>query len=464
MYAVSSLDRAENYRTQSACAAVAGAATIAAMYAVPHPAVPIAIAAAPLALAIAYYRPFLLCLIFVAFSFFRIHEAIPALHPLQIPLAIGALTLLALTWHMFIARTVQPFWPRELKLFAAFFLLTTLGMVLALNPLIAFNYWTGVFDKIAITTIAIAWLMRTPADVNLASRVFVLCGLLISSIAIHNAMTGVGLVGGTRVTIGRELLSPIGDPNDLALALLFPLGFATAFAINRTGFFNRLIGLGTIPAILTAIIFTQSRGGLIGVLTVFAAVGLRSVKSKGLVVAAGLAMALILVSAMKISDRADISATATAIDESSMDRLYAWRAAVNMALARPLNGVGLSNFSESIFFYADHWSNFRDMVAHSTWFTVLAETGFPGFILFVLMVAAIYSSASQSLRLLTERDAPPVMRAMALGLTAALAGFCAAGTFLTQTFTWPIYILLALTVAMRRMANDFVSRSASQHS
>jgi O-antigen ligase len=162
---------------------------------------------------------------------------------------------------------------------------------------------------------------------------------------------------------------------------------------------------------------------------------------------------------MNISERADISATAAAIDESSMDRLYAWRAALNMALARPLNGVGLSNFSDSIYFYADHWANFRDMVAHSTWFTVLAETGFPGFVVFMLMVATIYTSANRSSRIMALHDAPAIMRAMTLGLTAALAGFCAAGTFLTQTFTWPIYILLALTVAMRRIADDIALKA-----
>jgi putative inorganic carbon (hco3(-)) transporter len=265
------------------------------------------------------------------------------------------------------------------------------------------------------------------------------------------------------VTIGRDFHSPIGDPNDLALVLLFPLGFAIAFAGHKCGLVNRLLGLAAIPTILAAIVFTQSRGGLIGVLAVVAASALRMFKVKTMIAVVGVAVAFVLFSSLQISTRPDISATTAAIDESSMDRLYAWRAAVNMAIARPLTGVGLSNFSDSIYFYTERWATFRDMVAHSTWFTVLGETGFPGAILFVAMIVSTFLSANRSTRLLNSSGAPEIMRAIAPALISALAGFCAAGTFLTQTFTWPIYILVALTVGVRRIADDFAaSRSPSQ--
>ena len=34
-------------------------------------------------------------------------------------------------------------------------------------------------------------------------------------------------------------------------------------------------------------------------------------------------------------------------------------------------------------------------------------------------------------------------------------GFCVAGTFLTQGFTWPLYILLAFTVALSHFVSNF---------
>ena len=36
-------------------------------------------------------------------------------------------------------------------------------------------------------------------------------------------------------------------------------------------------------------------------------------------------------------------------------------------------------------------------------------------------------------------------------LKAALCGFVVSGTFLTQAFTWPIYIILSLSIALEQM-------------
>jgi hypothetical protein len=44
----------------------------------------------------------------------------------------------------------------------------------------------------------------------------------------------------------------------------------------------------------------------------------------------------------------------------------------------------------------------------------------------------------------------PATHAMAQALVAGIAGFVVSGTFLTQGFTWPIYILLALSVGVAR--------------
>ena len=37
------------------------------------------------------------------------------------------------------------------------------------------------------------------------------------------------------------------------------------------------------------------------------------------------------------------------------------------------------------------------------------------------------------------------------GLIAGVLGFCTSGTFLTQGFSWPLYISFALIVATERM-------------
>ena len=120
-----------------------------------------------------------------------------------------------------------------------------------------------------------------------------------------------------------------------------------------------------------------------------------------------------------------------------------------MAKSKPLTGVGLDNFYGNYYFYSEHWDG-QNHAVHSTWLNVLSETGFPGFCVFVYMIGVIGASAYRSMIKLAEVGSSPVVQAMSLALVAGIFGFCVAGTFLTQAFTWPIYILLALTTAMAR--------------
>jgi O-antigen ligase len=319
------------------------------------------------------------------------------------------------------------------------------------NKPVAIADWTATYWKIAIMTLALAWLLRKPEYFTLFARGMVLAGCLVASVAISNKLQGIGLVEGTRVTIGRDIGSVLGDPNDLSLVLLFPLGSAVSLVAFRNGFLNGVLGLVGTVLIVWAIICTQSRGGLLGILAVFGIFGFRIVRSKLLLIGVGGAAALVLFLAAGISGRQSGGAAEEGIDESAMGRIYAWQAAWNMATARPLTGVGLDNFVPNYYAYSPHWDGHNHAV-HSTWFNVLSETGFPGFALFIAMSVRAAISAYGSMAYFgRQRDGPPIMRAMSVAVFAGLIGFFVAGTFLTQGFTWPIYVLLALATAMHRL-------------
>jgi putative inorganic carbon (hco3(-)) transporter len=415
---------------------------------------PVALAILPVAGLIAFNNAFALCLVFIVFSFFRIHEAFPVLLPFRIPILLAIPTLLVLGWHIALSRSIKPFWSKELKAFSVFFALTTMGVLFAVNRETALTYWKDTYWKVAIMVIAIAWLTRAPKDFMLAARALVIGGSAIAIVAITNKLAGIGLVEGTRVTIARDIGSVLGDPNDLSLVLLFPLGFAACLVAYPTGWLNKIIGMVGTALIIWAIVCTQSRGGFLGIIATFGVIGFRVVKSKGLFIAVGCIMALALFAGMGISKRASGGAAEQGIDESAMGRIYAWQAAWKMAATKPLYGVGLNNFTDSYYAYTPHWDGMNHAV-HSTWFNVLAETGFPGFIAFVTMIVTCIRSSYKSMTSLNTARAPPIVRAMSLALVAGLISFCVAGTFLTQGFTWPIYILLALTTAMAKYARDY---------
>lgn len=441
---------------QVALALAASGLVAAAALAVPNPAVLAALGLLPLAGIIAFRQPFLLCLLFILFTFFRLHEAFPQLGPLRLPNLL-ALSSLGVLGALVALRRLRLAWTPELRLFAWFFALITLGCLTATGRDLAIQSWTDNFAKIGIMVFAIASLARTPDDFALAARCFVVAGALVADVALFNAANGIGLVEGTRVTIGRDIGSVLGDPNDLSLVLLFPLSFAVALVVTpRTGLFARLLGGGGAAMMVLAILATQSRGGLLGIVAVLGAFAARRIRSRAVLLGGGAVALLGLFAVAGISGRASGGAAeAGAVDESAMGRLEAWKAAVRMAVDRPLTGVGLKNYSANFFFYSDYWEGFAKAV-HSTWFSVLSEGGWIAFFLFVAMVVKTVRGALRAADALAPARAgagyEPASYAMAQALVAGMAGFVVSGTFLTQGFTWPIYIMLALSVAVARRA------------
>lgn len=438
--------------SQIVIALAASLAVGATWWVLPHPAVAVAAALAPMAVVFSLRVPFVLCLGFVIFSFFRIHEAFPVLLPLRLPQLLALPTLLALGWHMVFTKNIRPYWSPVLTLFAVFFGLVTIGVVFAVNRPTAMAYWTATYVKIAVMVLAIAWLTTRPADFGRAARLFVVAGMAVAWVTLSNKARGIGLVEGTRVTIGRDIQSVLGDPNDLSLVLLFPISFAAGLLVTSgVPRLTRLLALAGFVMMLAAVIATQSRGGLLGTLAVMGIVGSRVIRSKAVLMTVGAVALAGLFAVAGISGRSSGGAGESGIDESSMGRIYAWGAATQMALSRPLTGVGLDNFVPNYYLYSSHWDGMNHAV-HSTWFGVLGETGFPGLIVFVLLIGRTIHTAFRTSGTLNRQHAPPDARAMGTALVAGLPAFCVAGSFLTQGFTWPVYIQLALTVALARYA------------
>ncbi len=402
--------------------------------------------------------PFTLCLLFVIFSFFRIHEAFPVLMPFRIPNLLAVMTFISLAINIFVLKTIKPSWLPILSVFLYFFFHVTIGIAFSGGKEEALAYWTGTYWKIFVIVIAVSWLARTPKHFAAAVVSIVIAGCCIAAVTISNKLNGIGLVEGTRVTIGRDIESVLGDPNDLSLVLLFPMAFSCALVftsgIPRV---QKLLGAASIPFIFMAILYTQSRGGLLGTLSVWVVFANRVIKNKLLLAVIGGLGAIALYAVAGISERQSGGAAEEGLDESAMGRVYAWDAAWRMALDHPIFGVGIKNFLSNYFFYSDFWDGHPHEV-HSTWFGVMAEAGLAGFCVFITMVAILFKITISASQTLQRVNAPAPARAMASALVAGLVGFCVSGTFLTQGFTWPIYIQLAFGVAIVQYANSMKER------
>ncbi len=418
----------------------------AAWYLVPHPLIIIIVACLPIAFVVVLFTPFQMSLLFLIFSFFRIHEAFPALYSLKLPLLLSLASLSSLIWHLWLTRKFTMWWSKEIKVLTIFFIIACVGVLFSINKTIAIPYFKDTYIKIILMSYAIIFVTREVKDFSLASVSITIAGSLIGLVTLKNQMLGIDLIEETRVKIGDEVL---GDPNDLSFILMFPVSFSISLIMTpNIGWKKRILGLISFPILFAAVLATQSRGGLLGIMTVVGIYAYRGMKSKLLFCIVGGSAAAILYVAAGISGRKSGGADTEGLDASAEGRLHAWGAAWNMALAHPITGVGLNNFLTNYWYFSDFWDG-RNHAVHSTWFGVLAETGFVGLVIFIWLIYLIMKLAYQTLHQVERAvKVPPEILACSQALFIGLAGILVAGTFLTQGFSWPIYVLTSLILAL----------------
>jgi len=380
---------------------------------------------------------------------------------LGIPLVMLGASFCAVVWTKLLSSTAEADLPMNIWFFTAYFCWLSITTIISFSPSDSYGSWLNNPWKIAVMTLAISWLARSSWDFLLASSIFIAGGVLITSVVIYNKINSISLVNETRVSIGRPPIEEgadyiqqqgliLNDPNDLALILLFPLSFALARVVCRRGMMDASLAAIAAGLILTGIIFTQSRGALLGVVAVVGMLFLQRFQLKLPAMIAVLLAAPIIFTAMNLSSRDNSGLTEAyqgELEDSAAHRLEAWETALSMAKARPITGVGNSNFGSLYRRFTNYWRN-REMSAHSMWFQVLAELGIVGLALFIGMIATSFMVNAQSLAILKATSAPATIQATGIALHAALAGTCVSGTFLSQAHTWPVYVIVGLIAAL----------------
>jgi len=234
---------------------------------------------------------------------------------------------------------------------------------------------------------------------------------------------------------------------------MFPVSFLAAEVFDSSAHkIRRFIALICLIVAISGVIATQSRGGLLGIAAVLSFFIYQKIKNPIIVGCIGAVGMLAMIVFAGISDRQSGGAHEDGVDESAMGRIYAWHAAINMALSNPLTGVGVNNFVANYFFYSPHWDG-KNHAVHSTWFQVLGETGIVGMFIFIALITCIYRSLNRVF-LINKQLNDEKIAVNAKALKGGLIGFMVSGTFLTQAFTWPIYIILALTIALEKLVID----------
>ena len=131
-----------------------------------------------------------------------------------------------------------------------------------------------------------------------------------------------------------------------------------------------------------------------------------------------------------------------------MGRINAWEFAFNVAKDRPLVGAGNRAFLPDLFArYAPDPDNVHD--AHSIYFEILAEHGFVGFGLFMLLGWFAWRSCSLVSKEGRAKPEGQWIADLAGMLQVSLVGYAVSGAFLGLAYFDLYYHLIALVVLMK---------------
>lgn len=338
-----------------------------------------------------------------------------------------------------------------LLLFLAQSLLST---ALGLNPAYSFEYWWD-FAKMIVVSLLLTNIIQTRADLRL---VLIVISLSLGFEAAKQGWAQLVLNPGGRNDNGVPFL---GDNNLVAVGMAMLIPIIGALATTSSGWQKRAFQFLNIGVVYRGL-STYSRGGFLSIGAVSAIWFWRSPHKLKTLFAVLIAAALILpVLPQQFWDRmSTITAPADQRDDSQQSRLHFWQVAVAMANDRPLTGVGHAGYPRAYNQY--DWTEgrfFTNRAVHSAWFGVFAELGYPGLLLFLLIVFSAMR-ACRRVRLAAKRgELEGPLGAYAVAFESSLVAFIVGGSFVSFQYCEMLWHYFALTIALERVA---VSEMAAQ--
>jgi probable O-glycosylation ligase (exosortase A-associated) len=245
--------------------------------------------------------------------------------------------------------------------------------------------------------------------------------------------------------------------NEVALALLMILPLMQYLRMTSE---NRWVRMGLLVAMVLcgfSIVGSQSRGALIGGIAMASFLWIKS-KRKLIAALALLIVIPTLVTFMPDSWHERMHSIETyQEDESAVGRLYTWKMAYNLANDRPLGG-GFEMWTEQTF---DRYSpdNRIPHDAHSIYFKVLGEHGWPGLVLFLGIYFLSWRTGTWIIRHARPRADLRWLSDLARMIQVSLAAFATGGAFLGLSYFDLFWHFVAMLVIGKMLLKDALHES-----
>jgi probable O-glycosylation ligase (exosortase A-associated) len=303
-----------------------------------------------------------------------------------------------------------------------------------------YREWSTVMKILLMTLIALT-VLHTKQQIRW------MIWVLVISLGFYALKGGIfTLVGGGENRVWGPEGSFIEENNALALATLMTIPLIRYLQITEPNIWIRRALVGAMLICTISALGSYSRGALIAFAASTLFLWFKSPRKLPL----GIAMVItipLLITFMPSKWEARMNTIGTyQQDESAMGRINAWHMAWNLALDRPLVGGGFEIYDKGVF--AQYAPNPTDVhAAHSIYFQILGEHGFPGLIFFLGM--GFFTWREGSWIIAKTRDHPDLNWAGTLAkmLHVSQVAYATGGAFLSLAyFDLPYYVLVAMVL------------------
>ncbi|HUQ94541.1 MAG TPA: putative O-glycosylation ligase, exosortase A system-associated [Bryobacteraceae bacterium] len=326
----------------------------------------------------------------------------------------------------------------ETTLLLIFSLWITFTTLLALNPGETWDAW-GKAIKIQVFIVAVLCAIRTP------ERIQSLIWVIAASIGYYGVRGGIGSVlsGGVNRVYGPDN-TYIADNNDLALALVTILPMLRFLQLRAE---RRLVShtLSCAMALtIFAVLCSYSRAGMLALGATALLLVMKSRRKLLLACMLGLTLTIGLsLMPPQWFDRVN-SIDNYEQDASANQRLNAWTAAWNLAKDRPIVGGGFRAFTPELYEKYAPVLDYHE--AHNIFLKILAEHGFPGLALFLVLGFLTWRSASWIRRNSGDDQSSLWAADLASMMQVSLLGYAVGGSFSNLAYFDLPYNLMAIVV------------------
>jgi putative inorganic carbon (hco3(-)) transporter len=334
-------------------------------------------------------------------------------------------------------------WSRETVLLACLWLIFTITTITAMYPAEA-------WPKLVETSKILLFVFFTLKFFQTRERLRIMFLVVALSLGFYGLKGGIWAVF---VTFGTQRVQGpdgtfIGGNTELGLALNMILPFLLCLSRDEPNKAMRRFLKVVFVFSVIGVIFTYSRGAFLGLLVVLAMLFLRAKRRVVGVCSLVLLSWFIWVFAPpEWFGRVETIQTYEQ-DGSANMRLNSWKVAWRLALDHPFTGGGFWVLPHAAIY--DRYSpGFNTLnTAHSIYFAVLGDHGFPGLVVFVALNLSTLWSLSRLRRKMEQIPSGKAIASYCEMLQASLGGYLVSGAFLTQAYFDLYYHIISFAILL----------------